>query len=259
LRFYVGLHIVSHAVHFGRCMISVNRLRKRKSEFSVKEWILDSGAFSQIYRGGCHMPAEEYAEQINRWRKCGNLVAAVTQDFMCEPFILARTGATVEQHQAWTVERYVNLLDLVGSDVYIMPVLQGYKPEDYVRHIIAYGRLLRHGAWVGVGSVCKRNSSPAEVYEILRTIKETRPDLRLHGFGLKITVFKFPEITKMLYSADSMAWSYAGRRRDGKSANDWVKAKEFVEKVAQVTSYPMPSLFDLDFGENQTILRKEMA
>ena len=56
-----------------------------------------------------------------------NLVAAVTQDLMCKPFILHKTGLTIEDHQKITVCRYARLLDL--TNVYIMPVLQGYSPD----------------------------------------------------------------------------------------------------------------------------------
>lgn len=232
--FYIGLHHPNHAKHFERCMISVMRLLRRKSVFEVNEWILDSGAFSQVFRYGEHTPVEEYARQVIRWAKCGRMVAAVSQDYMCEPFILARTGATVEEHQRWTIERYLALRALVPSEIYIMPVLQGFRPKEYVHHVEMYGKLLPEGTWVGVGSVCKRNSSPGQVLEILWTIKNARPDLRLHGFGLKVTALAVPAIRHMLYSADSMAWSYAARRdRRGRAANDWREAMTFVRKIEE--------------------------
>jgi hypothetical protein len=40
-------------------------------------------------------------------------------------------------------------------------------------------------------------------------IKNERPDLRLHGFGLKTTALADPLVRSMLWSADSMAWSFA--------------------------------------------------
>jgi hypothetical protein len=42
---------------------------------------------------------QQYADEINRWKDYGNLVAAVSQDLMCEPFILHKTGLTIEEHQ----------------------------------------------------------------------------------------------------------------------------------------------------------------
>ncbi|HOC09734.1 MAG TPA: hypothetical protein PKN88_09425 [Bacillota bacterium] len=230
MKFYVGLHQVSQAKYFDCCFISVNRLKNRKSDFAVNTWIMDSGAFSQIYHFGDYSePEEAYAEQINRWKRCGNLLAAVSQDYMCEPFILVRTGRTVEEHQAFTIQRYKRLTQLVKS-VYIMPVLQGYEPEEYTRHIDMYGDLLKPGMWVGVGSVCKRNTNPAGIIEVLYAIKKARPDLRLHGFGLKVTALMNGTIRGLLHSADSMAWSFAARR-EGRNANDWKEAMRYKEKI----------------------------
>jgi hypothetical protein len=182
LRFFVGLHQPSDARHFDDCFVSVHRLKDRKSDFSVRNWILDCGGFSTIsLYGGYPEPVEAYAVQVERWRHCGNLLAAVSQDYMCEPHMLAITGLTIADHQRLTIERYDALTELV-KDTYIMPVLQGYSPEDYVSHIRQYGSRLKPMAWVGVGSVCKRNGDPRAIEAVLLAIKEERPDLRLHGF-----------------------------------------------------------------------------
>jgi hypothetical protein len=101
---------------------------------------------------------------------------------MCEPFILYKTGLTIEDHQKITVARYARLLDL--TNVYIMPVLQGYSPRSYAAHVDCYGELLTPGQWVGVGSVCKRNGNPDQIEDILLAIKARRSDLRLHRAGV---------------------------------------------------------------------------
>lgn len=229
--FYVGLHQPSDCKHFARSFVSVNRLIKRKSNFIVSDWIMDSGAFSQIYNKGEHMPVLQYADLINRFSSCGNLIAAVTQDFMCEDFILKKTGMTVLQHQHLTIDRYKQLLSL--TETYIMPVLQGYEPDEYVSHLRMYGELLPFGAYVGVGSVCKRNSRPLSALAIFHAIKAERPDLQLHGFGLKITALQNKEIRDYLYSSDSMAWSFAARR-EGRNANDWKEAKIYEDRIIDI-------------------------
>lgn len=189
-------------------MVSANALRSRKSDFDVVDWILDSGAFTEVARhGGYRSEVDEYHKQICRWVNCGNLLAAVAQDWMCEPFALERTGLSVAQHQHLTIKRYDQLVRL-NPPVEIMPVLQGYQSSEYLQHLKDYGDRLSPGAWVGVGSVCRRNSKPNEVANILKTIKLVRSDLRLHGFGLKETALEFPEVRSLIYSCDSMAWSY---------------------------------------------------
>jgi len=211
MKFYVGMHMPSKADRIDRAFISVNVLVKRKSSFPVNEWIMDSGAFTTIAKHGCYPePVSVYAEQIRKWKGNGKLVAAVSQDYMCEDHMLAKTGMNVRQHQVLTIERYDQLL-AEDTGVYIMPVLQGYTPSSYVDHVRMYGDRLAHGAYVGVGSVCKRNASPSSIVQVLKAIKKERPDLRLHGFGIKTTALRWEEVRDNLESADSMAWSFAAR------------------------------------------------
>jgi hypothetical protein len=212
--FYCGVSELTHAAHVGSCMVSVNALRDRRSPFVVGDWIIDSGGFNELkhYRDYRDSP-EEYAAIIRRFATVGNLQAAVAQDYMCEPFILGRTGLTIADHQRLTIERYDALLRCDVGGVYIMPVLQGYLPSQYADHVRAYGDRLAQGAWVGVGSVCKRNRDPSQIEQVLLAIRDVRPDLRLHGFGIKITALQSSVVREFLHSADSMAWSFAGRFR----------------------------------------------
>ena len=211
MKFYVGMHIPSKADKVERAFISVNVIAKRKSGFPVNEWIMDSGAFTTIAKHGRYPePVSVYAEQIRRWKNNGTLIAAVAQDYMCEEHMLRRTGMSVKQHQALTIERYDQLL-AEDTGVYIMPVLQGYAPHSYVDHIRAYGDRLKPGMYVGVGSVCKRNQDPSSIVMVLKAIKKERPDLRLHGFGVKTTALSWEYVRDNLESADSMAWSFAAR------------------------------------------------
>jgi len=224
--FFVGLHQPPDSRHFER---SFNRLRKRRSAVPAPAWIMDSGAFSTIAaHGGYPHPVEEYAALIRRFAG-GNLLAAVAQDYMCEPGALAKTGLTIPEHQRLTIERYDALL-ACNTGVYIMPVLQGFMPGDYVDHLRAYGARLTPGMWVGVGSVCKRNKNPMSIARVLMAIKAERSDLLLHGFGVKLTALGSGLVRGMLHSADSMAWSYAARMQGG-NANDWREAKAFEERV----------------------------
>ncbi len=231
MKFFVGLHQVSDAQHFDAAFISVNRLRTRKSAFAVGDWIMDSGAFSTIAtHGGYPHPVSEYAEQIRRWKANGTLLAAVSQDYMCEPHMLAKTGLTVAEHQRLTIERY-DALVAEKTGIYIMPVLQGYSPKEYRDHVRAYGDRLKPGMWVGVGSICKRNAHAFAIWRVLDAIKEERPDLLLHGFGLKKTSLQEPIVRDLLHTADSMAWSFSARRQ-GRNGNCWREAKAFIEDIA---------------------------
>jgi hypothetical protein len=234
MRFFCGLHQPSDAKHFDAAFVSVNRLRQRKGPFRVGDWIMDSGAFTEVaMHGGYRHSVADSAAQIRRWAGTGRLLAAVAQDWMCEPWIVAKTGLSVADHQRLTVERYDALLQEDTAGVYVMPVLQGYAPQDYVDHLHQYGARLKTGAWVGVGSVCKRNGSPLAIEAVLSAIKAERPDLRLHGFGLKATALRSAVVYDLLFSADSMAWSFAARR-EGRNSNDWREAKRWMGGIENV-------------------------
>lgn len=229
--FFAGVHHPHRAGEVPRAMVSANALRRRRSLFLANEWILDSGAFSTIAKHGHYPePVETYAALIRRFAPSPGLLAAVAQDYMCEPHILAITGLTIAEHQRLTIERYDALLACDTSGVPIMPVLQGYAPADYVAHLHAYGDRLTPGMWVGVGSVCKRNANPGTVAGILEAIHRERPDLRLHGFGIKITALRNERVRELLWSADSMAWSFAARY-EGRDGNDIAEAVRYAERV----------------------------
>ncbi|EAZ88326.1 hypothetical protein [Crocosphaera chwakensis] len=92
--FYVSWHQPNNGKSgckiFDYCLVSVNRLLQRKSNFLVKNWILDSGAFTRITSEKGHLSIENYANLVNRWQECGNLQAAVTQDFPCNQLTLKK-------------------------------------------------------------------------------------------------------------------------------------------------------------------------
>ena len=228
--FYTGIHHPAMAHGLERVMLSLNVLEHRQRDFEAGRWILDSGAFTRTGRGAGHLPVAEYAGHVRRWAGCGDLEAAVCQDYMCEPFVLEATGLTVWQHQELTTRNYLALRDL-APDTHIMPVLQGWDPEDYARHTRAMSPHLEEGAWTGVGSVCQRQGRPAAISAVLTAILRERPDLRLHGFGVKKTALQRADISERLHSADSMAWSYAGRYQDPRQNNSLRYAREWTRAV----------------------------
>jgi hypothetical protein len=240
VQFYVGMFHPAECWPFRRVMVSINRIRDRKSGFKVNDWIMDSGAFTTLDKAPhrYRKEPEQYAEEINRWSSNGNLVAAVSQDYMCEPFILEKTGMTVEAHQELTINRYLKIRDNASS--YVMPVIQGWRPEQYVRHIKMYGTELKFGTWAGVGSICKRTRVEA-IEDVLLAVHSARPDLRLHAFGVKKNALASPTVRRILEdgTADSMAWSDAARSDGrGSDANDPREALKFMAEIESLTGCP---------------------
>lgn len=236
--FYPGIHHPGCAQHFARACISINTVRGRKKPVDCPDVLLDSGAFTELHKhGGYRHSVEVYAAEVRRLHEMGvlRITAAVAQDFMCEAFMLEQTGLSIPEHQRLTIERFDALM-AQALPVPVMPVLQGFDPADYARHVRDYGGRLARGAWVGVGSVCKRQGDPRSIIRVLAAIRSERPDLRLHGFGVKTTALEHPGVRELLDTADSMAWSYAARKQ-GRDSNDWREARSFESRVMR----PLPS------------------
>jgi hypothetical protein len=232
--FFVGIHQPTDSRHFNRACISINRLRGRKKPLECAEVLVDSGAFTELLTHGRYRHSTaEYAAEIRRLHEQGvvRISAAVAQDYMCEPFMLAKTGLTQDDHQRLTIERYDALI-AERLPVPVMPVLQGFSPESYVEHLRAYGPRLALNMWVGVGSVCKRQGNVETLLQVLRAIKAERPDLRLHGFGVKTTALRNTEVRSLLATADSMAWSFAARK-EGRNPNSWKEAAAFTVRLGE--------------------------
>src|SRR5690348_11963618 len=123
--FYVGLHQPSDAAQFERACISVRRLWGRRKPLPCPDVLVDSAAFTELALHGRYRSAvSEYAAELRRLHREGiaNITAAVSQDFMCEPFMLAKTGLTLAEHQRLTLERY-DALVAEALPFPIMPVL----------------------------------------------------------------------------------------------------------------------------------------
>jgi hypothetical protein len=152
----------------------------------------------------------QYIAEVRRWQAAiGGLAWSSIQDWMCEPVILAKTGLTVEEHQARTTANYFHLMD-VAPDVPWIPVIQGFEYREYVAHIRAYraaGVDLRDIPVVGLGSICRRQGTDLAAWMIRRFHDH---GIKIHGFGFKMQGLR--RCADVLASADSMAWSFRARR-----------------------------------------------
>lgn len=188
-------------------------LRRRRTPFpaATTDWALDSGGFSELDRHHRWVTTpEEYVAAVRRYSsELGRLQWASPQDWMCEPWMIAKTGKSVEEHQRLTVDNFVHLRAL-APELPFIPVLQGWALADYLRCVQMYadaGVDLTAYPTVGVGSVCRRQSTE-EIGEIMQALEAL--GLNLHGFGVKSKGLR--KYREHLHSADSMAWSFRGRR-----------------------------------------------
>lgn len=219
MKFYLGTHRPTWlwTVKDVPLFISHRVLRERKSPFpkATTPWALDSGGFTELSLfGEWRTMAEEYVDSVRRYAdELGNLEWASPQDWMCEPWITAKTGLSVMAHQLRTVENYMTLRDL-APDLPFIPVLQGWEMDDYHRHADIYeaaGVDLTTQPVVGIGSVCRRQAT-GQIAAIFDSLKGR--GLQMHGFGVKSAGLAL--YADNLVSADSLAWSY-GARKDARA------------------------------------------
>ena len=206
MKFYLGLHQPASAEKVNiPVFLSVARLLMRRTPLHHNDWIMDSGGFTMIAKHGKYTITEnEYIRCI----KNHNPTIAFCQDWMCEPYILSKTGLSVLEHQMRTTKSY---LSMAGRTKKVRPVLQGWLIDDYKRHLDYYDKNgVDMSQLFGVGSICSRNGKVGTIYNIIYSVKEHCPGIRLHGFGIKSNALV--AVNELLTSADSMAWSSAGRR-----------------------------------------------
>ncbi|MGV9383497.1 deazapurine DNA modification protein DpdA family protein [Nonomuraea sp. NPDC003707] len=227
LHFYLGSHRanwITTAPDDVSLFLSHRVLREYKTLPKLPEWpagrhiAIDSGAFTELNLYHQFVtPPDEYIRALVRYDdEITDLDWAAPQDWMCEPWMLAKTGLTIREHQRRTVENFLLLTELwdkygTHPECPVMPVIQGWTVDDYLACVALYEengvRLAEDYPIVGVGSVCRRQGSQ-EIGDIFRTLAGL--DLPLHGFGVKLAGIR--KYGRYLVTADSMAWSYAGRR-----------------------------------------------
>lgn len=111
--FYLGTHQPSWLAELDvPLFVSHRRLANRRRLPRARVgWALDSGGFTELSMyGQWRTSPEEYVAAVRRHdAEVGKLSWAAPQDWMCEPFILAKTGRTVADHQARTIDNFKRL------------------------------------------------------------------------------------------------------------------------------------------------------
>lgn len=212
LRFWLGTDRV-HWLKTVDVPLFVSRrclMRYKSLPRAITTWALDSGGFTELSMfGEWRTSAATYAADIVRYKaEIGGLAWAAPQDWMCEPFMIQKTGLSIREHQRRTVSNFLELRQL-GAPV--IPVVQGYSLADYDQCVALYdaaGVDLAQQPLVGLGSVCRRQATDeiGHVCQLMHQLGITK----LHGFGCKAGAIQ--RYGPLLASADSMAWSFGGRR-----------------------------------------------
>lgn len=183
---------------------------RKRLPVARQPWALDSGGFTELSTyGAWRTEPGAYVDAVSRYAdEIGLMGWAAPQDWMCEPWIVEKTGLSVREHQERTVSNYLELRDQ-GP---FIPVLQGWTLADYETCMSLYaeaGINLSAEPVVGIGSVCRRQHSD-EIGRIMLTVHDA--GIKAHGFGVKKE--GIARYGCLLESADSMAWSFNARKND---------------------------------------------
>ena len=178
------------------------KFRRPSPALSGLDVALDSAGFVAMSRyGGYSWTTDEYLKLVAsfRWTWWASM------DFCCEPEI-AGDRREVHARMVATVEVYSKLVEK-AREIGLsspMPVLQGWRPEDYVECVEMIGEL---PDLVGVGSVCRRDvCGESGLEEILCTLDAVLPNrVSLHLFGVKGAALGRSWLRKRVASVDSMA------------------------------------------------------
>ena len=186
-------------------MVSARTLMNRKSNIitpNVKEWFLDSGAFTYLKKNG------KYPFSIGKYL---SVVAKYSpdlwanMDYPCEKSIRNATKLNILQHIGNTIENGRQLIDF-DPDTFVM-VLQGIELREYeicIDYCKDYGLFTKV---MGIGSVCGRRNQD-EVFQLLRTIRSQIPDwCKIHTFGTGIHLLKDKRIYQIVDSIDTWGWN----------------------------------------------------
>lgn len=228
--FYYGSSWHWPLPYLPRVMLSYNMIRKIKNAWKIDiPFMLDSGAYSVIGKYGKYpYSCEEYTEGIKKWHPD----IAWTMDYPCEPELQRKGNYGPKQSMAMTIENQKKLLDL-GAKTQM--VVQGWELRDYLQNLdmIKENGLMTER--LGIGSICRRGQN-MQISEIVRTVKRNVPGwVKLHGFGIKISVLKNTNSLYHLYSADSQAWGY--ERRYGEWLKGNYKNTNWHDKVPYLVDY----------------------
>lgn len=185
----------------------------RADPFGDADVALDSAGFVAMMRyGGYPWSVADYvrlaAARLWAWW--------AARDYCCEPEIAGNVDEVARRIRL-TIASLHECRE-AGAAAGIappMPVLQGWRPADYLRCAESMGDL---PPLVGVGSVCRRSLAGSDgLLAVLGMLDAALPcHVKLHLFGVKGAAISALAGHPRIASVDSMAWDFAARREKAK-------------------------------------------
>jgi hypothetical protein len=245
------------------------RLRTPPLPEHIVERAADCGGFAATLRwGGCYrFSPDQYVGWLLKFQPKW----AATMDLCCvdmdEKRQLVYPGKEeVERRQQFTTDMAYRFWSCYQElPVAFCPTIQGWHPEEYVRHAQTLAPLIHEmfeTYWdggctdyeqeeepsafrVGIGSLCGRD--PLLVHEIVSTVQAILGLIPLHLWGTKLQFLRSPIDQSMITSLDSAVWNglwgknHEARRQSGLSEAQYcwkVSYPSYAERVATAREQP---------------------
>lgn len=189
----------------------------------------DSGGFVATFHWGDYRytPAE-YVTWLDsfhpRW--------AATMDYCCEPEITGQNDGVVAERQRRTTEMAWLFWRQYRRAAWAwVPTVQGWEPDDYVRHARALRPLIEemrdyYGSgspdWrVGIGTLCRR-ASVSMIQQVTRMVAHELPGVPLHLWGVKLAILSGRvALPDAVASVDSAAWNGLTHAKEREVYHAW--------------------------------------
>jgi hypothetical protein len=175
---------------------------------------LDSAGYSMMVRyGGLPWSIADYMALAASYpfRRVSSI------DYCCEDGVASHREEVLDRISrtiATNHECFARAGDLGIRDRF-MPVLQGRRPDDYVRCLEAIEGMLLPGTVVGIGSMCRRViHGPEGLVAVVERLSRVLPvGVRAHAFGVKGDALPYlAPFSRWIASIDSQAFGVAARR-----------------------------------------------
>lgn len=222
--------------HVPGILISASVLWSRKRGCFIKfnppksdELFLDPGGFG-FHRRNSDYPftLAQYAELAERL----GATSVATLDYPCEPKVNREIHRTNLDRIARSVE-WAERGRKEQPQLPWVPVIQGYTPAEYLRCIDLYEEKGLIRPYMAIGSLCSRVRRDS-TWEVVRVIRRRLTGVRLHGFGVSLTLLKDKRIRSALHSADTQAWRFFDHYDE--KLGRWIWKPRTM--AAQIDNYP---------------------
>jgi hypothetical protein len=235
-------------LNYPHILINYATKMNKPPKYPYETLFIDSGGFFSSLKAGMYLTDNKhYLDYIQKVKP--DFFAL--RDFPCEPELLKKHHRSVNDHIRMTVENHVALLDMLPEysiDAKPVPVLQGWRREDYLHCIDLFNEAGLMGDYMAIGSVCRR-TAVENIREVIVAVRDNVPAwVRLHGFGVKLTALRDLAIWNALYSVDSGAWDFEARwkKLSGVLAipdASFTCAKNYLQKLENVNAEHLPQQF----------------